>query len=289
MLQYFLAVAREQSISAAAASLHLSQPTLSTQLKALEDELGCQLLVRGRKGSRRVTLTGEGMLLRDRAEEILSLFRRTEQEIAPGNLAGEVCIAAGETRFFRYFARAAGRLRSRYPGVMFRLSSGNAAYVFAQLDQGLCDIGLVFGAVDRGRYGILELPMRDRFGVLMRPDSVLAGKTAVTPDDLYRKPLILSQQEERDGWPFLSWYGRGLAELDIAATYTLTYNAALLAREGVGYAVVLDGIAAPAEMGLLFKPLSPAFEAGAAAVWRKYPGLSQAAGHFLEELKREAK
>ena len=78
VLHYFLAVAREQSISAAAKSLHLSQPTLSTQLRALEQELGKPLLVRGSKGSRKITLTEEGMLLRKRAEEILELVRKTE-------------------------------------------------------------------------------------------------------------------------------------------------------------------------------------------------------------------
>ena len=157
VLQYFLAVAREQSISAAAASLHLSQPTLSTQLKALEEELGKQLLVRGSKGSRRVTLTEEGMLLRDRAEEILSLVRRTEREIAQSDdpVAGEVYIAAGETEGFRLAARAARRLRERCPAVRVHVASGNADFVLEQLERGLIDFGLIYGGFDRARYEAL--------------------------------------------------------------------------------------------------------------------------------------
>ncbi len=289
VLQYFLAVAREQSISAAAASLHLSQPTLSTQLKALEEELGKQLLVRGSKGSRRVTLTEEGMLLRDRAEEILSLVRRTEREIAQSDdpVAGEVYIAAGETEGFRLAARAARRLRERCPAVRVHVASGNADFVLEQLERGLIDFGLIYGGFDRARYEALELPASDRFGVLMRQDSDLAEKGAVTPADLRGRPLILSRQEERDGWPILSWLGVDIESVDAAATYTLIYNASLLVEEGVGYAVCFDKLYNTAGTGLCFRPLDPPLEARASVVWKKYPGLSRAAGRFLEELKKE--
>ena len=289
VLQYFLAVAREQSISAAAASLHLSQPTLSTQLKALEEELGKQLLIRGSKGSRRVTLTEEGILLRDRAEEILSLVRRTEREIAQSDdpVAGEVYIAAGETESFRLAARAARRLREACPAVRLHIASGNAAFVLEQLERGLIDFGLIYGVFDRARYEVLEIPARERFGVLMRRDSILADRETVSPADLRGKPLILSRQEERDGWPILSWLGIDIDGVDIAATYTLIYNASLLVDEGVGYAICFDRLYNTEGTGLCFKPLDPPVEAVASVVWKKYPGLSRAAGRFLEELKRE--
>ena len=150
VLHYFLAVAREQSISAAAQSLHLTQPTLSTQLKALEEELGKQLLVRGTKGSRKVTLTEEGMILRKRAEEILTLVNKAEEEIAHSDdtVVGTVSIGAGETDIVRYFAKAARTLQKRYPDIRYQISSGNAEYVLEYLDKGLIDFGLVFGEVD---------------------------------------------------------------------------------------------------------------------------------------------
>ena len=145
VLQYFLAVAREQSISGAAASLHLSQPTLSTQLKALEEELGKQLLIRGTKGSRKVLLTEEGMLLRKRAEEILELVQITEREISLSDevVAGDVYIGAGDSDMIRLFARAAKQLQAKYPDIHYHVRSGNAAFVQDYLDRGLIDFGVV--------------------------------------------------------------------------------------------------------------------------------------------------
>ena len=201
VLHYFLAVAREQSISAAAQSLHLTQPTLSTQLKALEEELGKQLLVRSTKGSRKVTLTEEGMILRKRAEEILTLVNKAEEEIAHSDdtVVGTVSIGAGETDIVRYFAKAARTLQKRYPDIRYQISSGNAEYVLEYLDKGLIDFGLVFGEVDQRKYQSLPLPAKDTWGVLMRRDSPLAEKEAITPQDLWDKPLLLSHQRGGSG------------------------------------------------------------------------------------------
>lgn len=173
VLQYFLAVAREQSISAAAQSLHLSQPTLSTQLKAMEEELGKQLFIRGTKGSRKIVLTEEGMILRKRAEEILSLVRRTEDEITrlDDTIVGDVYIGAGETDTVRFFARAAKKIQKKYPDIHFHISSGNAEYVLEYLDKGLIAFGLLFGSVDSQKYEFIPISIKDTWGVLMRQDS----------------------------------------------------------------------------------------------------------------------
>lgn len=163
VLQYFLAVAREQSISAAAESLHLTQPTLSTQLRAMEEELGKQLLIRGTKGSRRVLLTEEGMILRKRAEEILALVQRTEEEIMHDDEAvvGDVYIGAGETDIVRLLARAAREIQKQHPDIRYHISSGNAEHVLEQLDKGLIDFGLLFGRTDTQKYEALPLPGKD--------------------------------------------------------------------------------------------------------------------------------
>ena len=196
VLQYFLAVAREQSISRAAQSLHLSQPTLSTQIKALEEELGKKLLDRGVSGSRKVTLTDEGIILRKRAEEILSLVKRTEDEIALSDqiVAGDVYIGAGETDGVRLLTRAAQRTQERYPDVHFHISSGDGADVTDDLDKGLIDFGLLLQTVDISKYEYLELPVRETWGVLVRRDSPLAERAAVTPEDIVNQPLIVSRQ-----------------------------------------------------------------------------------------------
>ncbi len=138
VLQYFLAIAREQSIIRAAESLHLSQPTLSTQIKNMEEELGKQLLIRGTKGSRKVTLTEEGMILRKRAEEILDLVKKTEHEITCSDnvVIGDVYIGAGETDGMRLLAKAAGNLKTLYPGIHYHISSGNAESAIADITAG---------------------------------------------------------------------------------------------------------------------------------------------------------
>ncbi len=286
VLQYFLAVAREQSISAAAESLHLSQPTLSTQLKAMEEELGKQLLIRGTKGSRKVVLTEEGMLLRKRAEEILSLVKRTEEELTRSDetIAGNVYIGTGETDIVRLFARAAKKIQKTYPDIHYSISSGNAEYVLESLDKGLIDFGLLFGGVDLRKYEALPIPVKDTWGVLMRRDAPLAQKQEICPEDLWDKPLIISHQRGDD--QYLSrWLKRDTEKLNIVATYNLVFNASLLVDEGLGYALCFDKLIHTQGSTLCFRPFSPALEASAWIVWKKYQVLSKAAETFIRQLQ----
>ncbi len=286
VLQYFLAVAREQSISAAAESLHLSQPTLSTQLKAMEQELGKQLLIRGTKGSRKVTLTEEGMILRKRAEEILDLVKKTENEISLSDetIAGDVYIGSGETDIVRLIARAAQSLQDKYPDIHYHIASGNAVYVMEQLDKGLIDFGLLYTPVDPSKYDSVEIPIRDVWGVLMRRDSPLAEKNAIAPEDLWDKPLILSRQPS-DDWVIAKWLKRDITKLNVVATYNLVYNASLLVDEGFGYALCFDKLINTEGSGLCFRPLEPRLEATAFLVWKKYQIMPKAADRFLKQLQ----
>ena len=286
VLQYFLAVAREQSISRAAQSLHLSQPTLSTQIKALEEELGKKLLDRGVSGSRKVTLTDEGIILRKRAEEILSLVKRTEDEITLSDqfVAGDVYIGAGETDGVRLLTRAAQRTQERYPDVHFHISSGDGADVTDDLDKGLTDFGLLLQTVDISKYDCIELPVRETWGVLVRRDSPLAERDAITPEDLVDQPLIVSRQAF-SGALLSSWLGRGLDTLNVAATYSLLYNDSLMVEEGMGCALCLDGIInTSGDSPLCFRPLEPGLEVSVYFVWKKYRSFSKAAEKYMEAL-----
>ncbi len=287
VLSYFLAVAREQSIVRAAESLHLSQPTLSTQIKALEKELGKQLLIRGTKGTRKVTLTEEGMILRKRAEEILNLVQKTEREISFSEqmIVGDVYIGTGETDAVRFIARAAKELYESYPGIHYHISSGNADFVSEQLDKGLIDFGIVFGNVDHTKYNSIELPFRDRWGVLMRRDLPLAAKETIQPEDLWDKPLIISNQDDSKG-TLTAWINKELSELEIVATYNLLFNASLMVEEGLGYAIGLDKIInTSGNTKLCFRPLSPKTEAGMHIIWKKYQVFSKASEKFIEKIK----
>lgn len=287
VLTYFLAVAREQSIIRAAESLHLSQPTLSTQIRALEKELGKQLLIRGAKGTRKVMLTEEGMILRKRAEEILSLVQKTEREISISDqiIVGDVYIGTGETDAVRFIARTAKELYESYPGIRYHISSGNASFVNEQLDKGLIDFGIVFGNVDPAKYNSIELPFKDTWGVLMKRDSSLAEKEAIQPEDLWDKPLIISNQDDSKD-TLTAWLNKELSELEIVATYNLLFNASLMVEEGLGYAIGLDKIINTAGNNkLCFRPLSPQTKAGMHIIWKKYQVFSKASEKFIEKLK----
>ena len=168
--------------------------------------MGKQLLIRGSKGTRKVTLTEEGMILRKRAEEILSLVQKTEREISFSDqtIVGDVYIGTGETDAVRFIARAAKELYEFYPGIHYHISSGNADFVTEQLDKGLIDFGIVFGNVDHVKYNSIELPFRDIWGVLMKRNSPLASKETIQPEDLWDKPLIISNQEDSKGTLTLS-------------------------------------------------------------------------------------
>ena len=286
-LHYFLTVAREQSISAAAESLHISQPALSTQLKGMEEELGKQLLIRGTKGSRKVVLTEEGMILRRRAEEILSLVQKAEEEITRSDetIVGDVVIGAGETDSVRLLAQAARGLQMQYPDIHYHISSGNAEYVLEYLDKGLIDFGLLFGQVDLQKYEAIPLPVRDSWGVLMRRDAPLAQKETVCPADLWDQPLIISHQRSDDR-RLAQWMQRDLSQLHIVATYNLVFNASLLVDEGLGYALCFDKLINTRGSSLCFRPFAPRLESTAYIIWKKYQVFSKAASAFLACLKQ---
>lgn len=285
-LENFLAVAREQNITAAAESLHISQPALSTQLKSMETELGKQLLIRGVKGSRKVILTEEGMILRKRAEEILLLMRRTEEEIAGSNetIAGNVFIGTGETEIVRLFARIAKKLQQKYPDIRYHISSGNAEHVLEYLDKGLIDFGLLFTEIDTQKYEAIPVPIKDTWGVLMRKDSPLAQKETICPKDLWDKPLIVSHQKGDDSY-LNQWLGREESEFNIVATYNLVFNASLLVDEGLGYALCYDKLVNTHGSNLCFRPFSPRLDAYGFIVWKKYQVFSKAANIFLQYLR----
>ena len=249
----------------------------------MEEELGKQLLIRSTKDSRKVTLTEEGRILRKRAEEILDLVKKTENEITCSDnvVVGDVYIGAGETDGMRLLAKAAGSLKKLYPGIHYHISSGNAIFVKDHPDKGLIDFGIIFGTPDTKKYEVLKLPSKDIWGVLMRKDSPLAEKESISPEDLWDQPLLTSQQETENG-RMSPWMKRRLSKLDIIMTYNLLFNASLLVEEGLGYAVCFDRIInTSGDSRLTFRPLSPSIEIEMYMIWKKYQVFSKPAEKFL--------
>ncbi|MCD8083465.1 MAG: LysR family transcriptional regulator [Clostridiales bacterium] len=284
VLQYFLAVTREQSILGAAESLHLSQPTLSRQLKDMEEELGKQLFIRS---NRKITLTEEGMILRKRAEEIMELVRKTEDEIAMSDqvIAGDIHIGAGETDGIRFLAKAAQSLQTEYPLVHFHIISGDRVSVTEDLERGLLDFGLLFGDINSSKYDSLEIPSTDSFGVLMRRDDPLAKKDLVKPQDLWEKPLIVSRQSVHDNnLPGLLHCSK--EKVNVVATYNLLFNGSIMVEEGMGYAVCFDHIInVSGDSSLCYRPLAGSLSLPMHLVWKKYQVLTKAADRFLQAVR----
>lgn len=281
VLRYFLAVAREENITKAAALLHLTQPTLSRQLMQLEEELGVQLFRRSRY---HIELTEDGMMLRRRAQELVDLAEKTTREFTmrETELMGEIAIGAGETRSMSFLSRAMVSFRERYPKVTFRIFSANADDVKERLDTGLLDMGLLTEPVDVGRYAFCRMKERDLWGVLVRMDSPLAKLSAVTPDDLSQVPLIVSGRE-RVQQELGNWFGDRWEQLQIAATFNLNLNAANMVRYGVGTALSFDLNFTFDD--LRFMPLSPTMSTGTVLVWKKDQVLTPAVEAFHEHIK----
>ncbi len=283
VLKYFLAVAREGSITKAANSLHLTQPTLTRQLQDLEKELGQKLLVRG-------TLTPEGIIFKKRAEEIVEMVEKTENEFRSlsDTISGDIYIGGGETDSMKYIAKIMKEIQDEYPQVKFHIYSGNAEDVTEKLDKGLLDFGVLIQPIDLSKYDYITLPEKDVWGVISRKDSPLAEKEVITLEDLIDIPLLASRQMSpkysRDSG-FLDWFGEKFDNLNIVATYNLVYNAAIMVKAGVGAAVTLDKLVnTSADSELCFRPLSPKLESGLDIVWKKNQVFSPAAKLFLDKL-----
>ena len=274
VLRYFLAVAQEGSVTRAARALHLTQPTLSRQIRELEEELGQTLFSRG---GRELSLTREGLLLRQRAEEIVGLAEITEKEfrsLGEKTVSGDLSLGCGESKALSFVTDALKVLQDEHPLIIPHFFSGNGEIVMDRLDKGLLDFAVLMGAENTERYSSLPLPNHDTWGLLMDKDDPMAQKKAITAEDLLDIPLILSSQSlSRD--ELSGWLGFPMSRLHIAATYTLLFNGSLMVRSGLGYALCFDHIAPSGkDSPFAFRPLSPLLTSPLSLVWKKHQILS---------------
>jgi len=282
VLTYFLAVAREKTISKAAEVLNLSQPTLSKQLKELEDELGVTLFIRG---NRAISLTEEGIYLMNRGKEILSLVEATTSNLTKNDvISGEITIGGGETSAFEFIGKLLEELREHHSEITIHLYSGNADDVLEKIDKGLLDFGLVIDPVEKQKYEYIRLPLFDSWGILVNKSHPLAEKPTVQPKDLLHTPLLISNQSLVDN-QLSEWLGGNIEHFTIIGTYNLLYNASLLVKQGVASALCIDGIVNTADTSLTFIPFSPSLTANINIVWKKNQIFSNASKEFLRLLK----
>lgn len=283
-LRYFLAAAREENMTRAAEQLHVTQPTLSKQIQALEDELGKKLFIRH---SFSIELTEEGVLLRKRAEDLVSMADKIIGEFAALNdvTGGDIYFGLAESYQIRYLAREICEFKKSYPGLRYHITSGDTEQVTEKLDKGLLDFAVLVEEPDSSKYHSLCLPESDRWGLVMPLDDPLAQKEAVAIDDLIGLPLFCSEQ----GWmiDLPRWCGNRMDELHLEGSFRLSYNASLFVRERLGYLLTLDRLVdTNPESGLAFRPLAPKLEAKLYLIWKKYPAFTPIAERFLGALRQ---
>ena len=286
ILRYFLAVADEGNITRASARLHVSQPALSTQLAALEDELGHKLLERSARG---IALTEKGVALRQRADDLVDLAERVEAEIKASDtdeIVGMVSIGAGETPAFRFVARAANELHRKNPKLCFSVSSGNGEDIVTHLREGTFDLGVLIGPGRYDGFDYLTLPYTHHWGLAVRKDSPLAAKKRISPKDARGIPLICSRQAMVKEF-LAGWFGCPFGKLDVVANYNLIYNAAVFVEAGLGAAICIDGMI-PQEFAtrVVFRPFAPALVSDVYLAWRKNAALSPATTALVDAVRR---
>ena len=283
VLKYFLAVAKEENITRAAESLHIAQPSLSKQLMELEAELGKQLIVRGK---RKLTLTEDGILLRKRAEEIVSLLERTEQEItsADAALSGTITIGGFPCEKLLH---AASELRCEHPELTFDFYSGDACDVAERLDHGSLDFAVLLEPVDAVRYNYLSLGDCTRWGVIMPTSCDLAKNPVVKRDDLCTIPLLVHRRIGLQR-TIEHWAQTDMDQMNVVATYNVVNgDPSVFVRSGLGYFLTSDDhLPAQLAYGLCFRRLEPVLESHHALIWRRHAVLSKPAEAFLSKLKQ---
>ena len=284
VLKYFLAVAQEENLTRAAETLLTSQSNLSRQLADLENELGKKLFERG---SRKITLTEEGLYLHKRAKEIIELTERTESEIVAFDqiTAGTVHLGAAESQVMRDLAKVMMNLQTSYPLISFDIFSGSTIEVTEQLDRGLVDFAVLVAPVDLSKYDYMQLPVEETFGLIMRENSPLAEKIVIKPSDIKDIPVIVSKQQ-LDSSIFSSWLGDDVKNLNVVATFNLITSPAMMVEAGMGVAFTFDNLVmTDTEHHLTFRPLSPAIKTNLYLVWKKSQVFTRSASLFLEQIK----
>lgn len=277
VLNYFLAVAREENITKAAQMLHISQPTLSRQMMQLEEELGVKLFARS---NHNIVLTEDGLLLKRRAQELIALADKTKRDFInkDAELSGEVAIGSGEFRSTRELAKIMVAFQKKHPLVQFRIYSGNADNIQDYIERGHLDLGVMGEPVDIRKYEFVSMPVREKWGVLVRRDSELSGKKQVQVEDLLNIPLVTASSDLQG--ELAAWFGDSRDKVKIAATGNLLYNEAMLVENGMG-AVLCIQLNCAYE-NLCFIPLYPAIEMRTALVWKKDAIFPSATAAFID-------
>lgn len=285
-LRYFLAVAREENMSKAAEQLHVSQPTLSKTLKALEEELGKKLFIRH---SFSISLTDEGMLLRDRAQDLVAMSDKIEQEFNSLDdiTGGDIYFGLAESYQIRYLARAIYKLKEKYPNFTYHITSGDTEQVTEKLDKGLLDFAVLCETPDSNKYEYVKFPEADVWGAIISSSHPLAKKKSIHVSDLIGQPLFVSEQSWNN--EIKTWAKERFPKLKLEGSFRLSYNGSVFARENLGILLTFKDLINTEGTDMVFRPLSPELKSELYLIWNKYQAFTPIAEKFLEQIKKTFK
>ncbi|MCC8127223.1 MAG: LysR family transcriptional regulator [Clostridiales bacterium] len=283
VLRYYLAVVREESITKAAEVLHITQPTLSRQLAQMEEETGVRLFERG---TRKIRLTSEGMLLRRRAEEILELVDKTKQELKDQDeqIEGVISVGCGDLKAVQLLPELFRSFHEQYPSVTFDLYTATADHIRERMEQGLTDIGLLLEPISMEKFEFIRLPVREEWVAILPPDSPLAKKEAVTAADLKEMPLILPHRLNVKN-EVANWFGEDFEKLHILFTSNLPSNSSIMVRSGLACSLSIQGSTEFWDNSIVSRPLSPPMTASSVLAWKRQQPFGPAASRFISFVK----
>lgn len=285
-LRYFLAVAREENMSKAAEQLHVSQPTLSKTLKALEEELGKKLFIRH---SFSISLTDEGMLLRDRAQDLVAMSDKIEQEFNSLDdiTGGDIYFGLAESYQIRYLAREIYKLKKKYPNFTYHITSGDTEQVTEKLDKGILDFAVLCETPDSNKYEYVKFPEADVWGAIISSSHPLAKKKSIHVSDLIGQPLFVSEQSWNN--EIKTWAKERFPKLKLEGSFRLSYNGSVFARENLGILLTFKDLINTEGTDMVFRPLSPELKSELYLIWNKYQAFTPIAEKFLELIKKTFK
>lgn len=285
-LRYFLEVAREENMSKAAEQLHVSQPTLSKTLKALEEELGKKLFIRH---SFSISLTDEGVLLRDRAQDLVAMSDKIEQEFSSLDdiTGGNIYFGLAESYQIRYLAREIYKLKEKYQNFTYHITSGDTEQVTEKLDKGILDFAVLCETPDSNKYEYVKFPEADVWGAIISSSHPLAKKKSIHVSDLIGQPLFVSEQSWNN--EIKTWAKERFPKLKLEGSFRLSYNGSVFARENLGILLTFKDLINTEGTDMVFRPLSPELKSELYLIWNKYQAFTPIAEKFLEQIKKAFK
>lgn len=284
VLKYFLTVAQEKNITKAAEILHITQPTLSRQLIELEEELNVKLFIRGK---RNITLTNNGLFLKERAEEILTLSEKTKSDFLNNKniIKGIISIGCVEAECIKDFVETVKIFQNKYPNVQFDLYNGYGDDIIEKIEKGIVDIGVVLEPIDISKYDFIKLSQKEKWGLLVNIKNPLAEKNEISLNEFFSYPIILPKRGAVQN-EILNWFSEKMINPNITAFYNLLSNVVILVEKELGCAVCMEGaLSIKNNKNIKFIPFNPEKTTNGVIIWKKNKILSPCVSLFIEEIK----